>query len=317
MELRQTRAQQPRVEWRGESPSTNAELRELAAEADRAGAPLPHGTVLLTDNQTAGRGRLTRGWEVLPGRALAVSVLVRGYGHRDGDGAAGGGAAAGGAAAGVGAAVGAAAAAWGDLGPGWLPFIAGAAVNAAFQPLFTAAAARDETEAMRVGMKWPNDIHVRDEEDAVAGRTGKKLCGILCELLPDGSAIIGMGMNLLIPEWELPTERATSLLAAGADVGGAESFADPLGAELADRVVAAVTAEISRLAELAAREPEAIRIRAARHSLTLGSEVRVHLPGDEIVDGRARALADDGALIVDLPTGGTLTVNAGDVQHLR
>ncbi|RKQ89869.1 BirA family biotin operon repressor/biotin-[acetyl-CoA-carboxylase] ligase [Mycolicibacterium mucogenicum 261Sha1.1M5] len=298
MELRQTRAQQPRVEWRDESPSTNAELRELAAEADRAGAPLPHGTVLLTDNQTAGRGRLTRGWEVLPGRALAVSVLVRGYGHRDG-------AAAGGAAA------------WGDLGPGWLPFIAGAAVNAAFQPLFTAAAARDETEAMRVGMKWPNDIHVRDEEDAVAGRTGKKLCGILCELLPDGSAIIGMGMNLLTPEWELPTERATSLLAAGADVGGAESFADPLGAGLADRVVAAVTAEISRLAELAAREPEAIRIRAARHSLTLGSEVRVHLPGDEIVDGRARALADDGALIVDLPTGGTLTVNAGDVQHLR
>ncbi|MCS3428707.1 biotin--[acetyl-CoA-carboxylase] ligase [Leucobacter aridicollis] len=297
MELRQTRAQQPRVEWRDESPSTNAELRELAAEADRAGVPLPHGTVLLTDNQTAGRGRLTRGWEVLPGRALAVSVLVRGYGHRDGDVAG--------------------AAAWGDLGPGWLPFIAGAAVNAAFQPLFTAAAARDETEAMRVGMKWPNDIHVRDEEDAVAGRTGKKLCGILCELLPDGSAIIGMGMNLLTPEWELPTERATSLLAAGADVGGAESFADPLGAGLADRVVAAVTAEISRLAELAAREPEAIRIRAARHSLTLGSEVRVHLPGDEIVDGRARALADDGALIVDLPTGGTLTVNAGDVQHLR
>lgn len=300
MELRQTRAQQPRVEWRDESPSTNAELRELSAAAELSGAPLPHGTVLLTDNQTAGRGRLARGWEVLPGRALAVSVLVHGYGQSVGDGPGGAGAAG-----------------WGDLGAGWLPFIAGSAVNSAFQPLFAAAAARDETESKRVGMKWPNDIHVRDEEDALAGRIGGKLCGILCELLPDGSAIIGMGMNLLTPEWELPTERATSLLAAGADVGGAESFADPLGAELADRVVAAVTAEISRLTELAAREPEAIRIRAARQSLTLGTEVRVHLPGDEIVDGRARALAEDGALIVDLPTGGTLTVNAGDVQHLR
>lgn len=290
MDFRLTRAQQPRVEWRAESPSTNAELRELAAAADRAGAPLPHGTVLLTDNQTAGRGRLSRGWEVLPGRALAVSVLLRGYGEGSG---------------------------WGELGPGWLPFIAGSAVNAAFQPLFAAAAARDETESLRVGMKWPNDVHVRDEDDALAGRSGKKLCGILCELLPDGSAIVGMGMNLLLPEWELPTERATSLLAAGADVGGAESFADPLGAELADRVVAAVTAELMRLTELAAREPDAIRIRAARHSLTLGTEVRVHLPDDKIVDGRAKKLARDGALVVDLPTGGTLTVNAGDVQHLR
>lgn len=296
MDFRLTRAQQPRVEWRAESTSTNAELRELAVAAERAGEPLPHGTVLLTDNQTAGRGRLTRGWEVLPGRALAVSVLVRGYGEN----------------AGRSENIG-----WGELGAGWLPFIAGSAVNAAFQPLFSAAAARDETEPLRVGMKWPNDVHVRDEEDALAGRPGKKLCGILCELLPDGSAIVGMGMNLLIPEWELPTERATSLLAAGADVGGAETFGDPLGAELADRVLAAVTAELLRLSELAAREPEAIRIRAARHSLTLGTEVRVHLPGDEIVDGRARMLADDGALVVDLPTGGTLTVNAGDVQHLR
>ncbi|KAM9863423.1 biotin--[acetyl-CoA-carboxylase] ligase [Leucobacter sp. BZR 635] len=294
MDFRLTRAQQPRVEWRDESPSTNAELRELAAAAAVAGDPLPHGTVLLTDNQTAGRGRLARGWEVLPGRALAVSVLVRGYG----DGLA-------------------ATPAWGELGPGWLPFIAGSAVHAAFQPLFAAAAARDETETLRVGMKWPNDVHVRDEEDALEGRPGKKLCGILCELLPDGSAIVGMGMNLLVPEWELPTERATSLLAAGADVGHAETFGDPLGAELADRVVAGVAAELLRLTELAAREPGAIRSRAARHSLTVGTEVRVHLPGDKIVDGRARKLADDGALVVDLPTGGTLTVNAGDVQHLR
>lgn len=304
MELRRTRAQQPRVEWRDASPSTNVELRELAAEASRQGSPLPHGTVLVTDNQTAGRGRLTRGWEVLPGRALAVSVLVRGYGAD--------------AAADRTTAASNAQPSWGDLGPSWLPFIAGLAVTSALQPLFTAAAEAEENEeTKRVGMKWPNDIHVRDMDDAIAGSPGKKLCGILCELLPDGSAIMGMGINLLIPEWELPTERATSLLAAGADVGGAESFEDPLGAELADRTVASVVKEIERLAQLAGREPEAIRIRAARNSLTLGTEVRVHLPGDKIVDGRARGLADDGALVVDLPTGGTLTVNAGDVQHLR
>lgn len=296
MILTRTRAQQSRVEWREASPSTNSELRDLAAAADRAGTPLPHGTVLLTDNQTTGRGRLERGWETPAGQALAVSVLVRGFGEPGS---------------------GEAAPSWGELGPAWLPLLAGSAVQAALQPLFSSVAERGDTEALRVGTKWPNDVHVRDEDDAMAGRPGKKLCGILCELLPDGSAIVGMGVNLLIPEWELPTDRATSLLAAGADVGGAESFADPLGEELADRVVADTCAELLRLARLAGREPEAIRIRAARHSLTLGTEVRVHLPAGEIVDGRARELAADGALVVDLPTGGRLTVNAGDVQHLR
>ena len=308
MELPRTSAQQPRVEWRDTSPSTNSELRELAAAAAGAGTPLPHGTVLLTDSQTAGRGRLERGWDTPPGQSLAVSVLVRGYGRPGGVGSYARAAA---------TVAGVTSAAWGELGPAWLPLIAGSAVQAALQPYFTSIAERAGTEALRVGTKWPNDVHVRDEDDAIAGSPGKKLCGILCELLPTGDAIVGMGLNLLIPEWELPTERATSLLAAGADVGGAESFADPMGAELADGVVAAISAELLRLAELAGREPGAIRARAARHSLTLGTEVRVHLPGDRIVDGRARALADDGALIVDLPTGGTLTVNAGDVQHLR
>ena len=49
MDLRRTRALLPNVEWRATSPSTNAELRELADRAVRAGAPLPHGTLLLTN----------------------------------------------------------------------------------------------------------------------------------------------------------------------------------------------------------------------------------------------------------------------------
>src|SRR5690606_24048448 len=68
-----------RVEWRDTSPSTNAELRALAREAQRSGDPLPHGTLLATDSQTAGRGRLDRGWVTPAGTALALSMLVRGY----------------------------------------------------------------------------------------------------------------------------------------------------------------------------------------------------------------------------------------------
>ncbi len=239
---------------------------------------LPHGTVLATADQTSGRGRLSREWITPPGTALAVSVLVRDFGEK-------------------------------GLGPSWLPLLAGSAVTAALQPLFG--------EGVRVGVKWPNDVHVRDEEDAEAGRTGPKLCGILCEMLPDGSIVVGMGINLLVPEWELPTDRATSVLAAGGAVGGAETIADPLGEALADRVIAQLATGLMALAQLAVDKPEAARARVLRNSLTLGSEVRVHLPGGELVDGRARALDDTGALVVDLPTGGQLTVNAADIEHLR
>ena len=51
--------------------STNADL--LAAA--RAGAAA--GCVLVAEEQTAGRGRLDRKWQSLPGAALTFSVLVR------------------------------------------------------------------------------------------------------------------------------------------------------------------------------------------------------------------------------------------------
>jgi BirA family biotin operon repressor/biotin-[acetyl-CoA-carboxylase] ligase len=51
--------------------STNADLLVAA----HAGAP--HGTVLVADEQTAGRGRLGRRWVTPPGSALALSVVLR------------------------------------------------------------------------------------------------------------------------------------------------------------------------------------------------------------------------------------------------
>ncbi|WP_244303435.1 biotin--[acetyl-CoA-carboxylase] ligase [Leucobacter coleopterorum] len=234
--------------------------------------------MLATSDQTVGRGRLGRDWVMPPDTAVAASVLIRNFGR-------------------------------GEMPASWLPLLAGSAVVSALQPLFT--------EGVRVGVKWPNDVHVRTEDDAEAGRVGKKLCGILCEMLPDGAVVVGMGINLLIPDWELPTDRATSLLAAGANVGEAGFLSDSAGQDLLDRVLRDVCAELLRLVDLASGDPRAVRQRIMRHSLTLGTEVRVHLPGDQIVDGRARKLADDGSLVVDLPTGGELTVSAGDVEHLR
>ncbi|WP_460743674.1 biotin--[acetyl-CoA-carboxylase] ligase [Mariniluteicoccus endophyticus] len=60
-----------RVDVLASTGSTNADLAALA----QAGAP--HGTVLVTDNQTAGRGRFARAWTTPPGVSAAVSVLLR------------------------------------------------------------------------------------------------------------------------------------------------------------------------------------------------------------------------------------------------
>ena len=283
MQLPLTSAALPQVLWLESTESTNIVLRELVAER---GSEVLHGTLVTTAQQTAGRGRQGRGWETPPDTALASSLLLRvdgGFGEN-------------------------------SLGMSWIPLLAGSAITRALQPLFSG---EDREEPMRVGVKWPNDVHVRGEEDAMAGRPGAKLCGILCEVLPSGEVVVGFGINLLLQDWQLPTERAGSVLACGGDTGGAETLADPLGEALADRVLSVAARELLQIIELATSEPQAARTRVLRDSLTLGAEVRVHLPGGEMIDGRAVGLDDDGALIVDRPTTGQLIVNAADVEHLR
>ena len=284
MQLPLTREALPEVQWLESSPSTNAAMRELVAERAAMGVAAPHGLLLSTADQTAGRGRQGRGWDTPPGTALASTLLIRPD------------------------------AALGGLSLSWLPLLAGSAVVRALQPLFMN---EDHEARLRVGVKWPNDVHARNEDEAMAGKPGAKLCGILCEVLPTGEVAVGFGINMLLEDWQLPTERAGSVLACGGDVGGAMSITDPLGEVLADQVLSVASKEMLALIDLAATQPERARTRVLRDSLTLGAEVRVHLPGGEIVDGRAAGLNEDGALIVDRPTTGQLVVSAADVEHLR
>jgi BirA family biotin operon repressor/biotin-[acetyl-CoA-carboxylase] ligase len=54
-----------------ECTSTNDLARKLAAEG------APHGTLVTTDHQTAGRGRQGRRWEAPPGTSVLMSLVVR------------------------------------------------------------------------------------------------------------------------------------------------------------------------------------------------------------------------------------------------
>ncbi len=114
MDLPLSRAAVPRLEFLASAGSTNDEMREAATGPDAAA--WPHGAVIVTDDQTRGRGRLGRTWLAPTGKSLAISVLLRPE-------LPGG-------------------AQFPPEGYGWIPLIAGAAMTEAVRRAVDAAASR-------------------------------------------------------------------------------------------------------------------------------------------------------------------------------
>jgi BirA family transcriptional regulator, biotin operon repressor / biotin---[acetyl-CoA-carboxylase] ligase len=242
--------------------STNDDLVALGAES-----PVPEFAVVVTLNQTAGKGRLGRAWVAPPGTSLAASVLLRpehtkvpfeNY--------------------------------------GWIPLIAGLAMTRAVRRLVT---------GHEVTLKWPNDVLI----------DGRKVCGVLSELLPDGrSVVVGAGLNLTIPADALPVPTATSLTLNGV-TGPAE--------DLADRALAEYLSELRRLwlmftAPDPAKGAVGIRSLVSEACSTLGMKVRVDLPDDTTQTGTAIDLDEAGRLRIKSGLNGRMqTVAAGDITHLR
>lgn len=254
--------------WLDETQSTNTAMRELVAEhLDQSNR-----TVIASDNQTAGRGRLGREWVAPPGKTLAFSVLLRKREHA--------------------------------LPASWLPLIAGSAVRRALARLLVEADVTD----VALGVKWPNDVLARTVSEPRDSESGKKVSGILTEMLGDGSVIVGVGINLTLSEGELPTDTATSLTLLAADAS-AET----------DEVLGAVLTELFALLDaLAAGEVEYVRNTVTSDSSTLGTQVRAHMPNGLVIEGRAVRLADDGALVIEADVDGSeQVVAAGDIEHLR
>jgi BirA family biotin operon repressor/biotin-[acetyl-CoA-carboxylase] ligase len=179
MKLPLSTAVSERFEWLPRAGSTNDELRERATGPD-AGA-WPDLSVVATDIQTRGRGRLGRAWIAPAGKCLAVSVLLR---QPTGTGS--------------------------SLPPdslGWLPLMAGAAMTQVVRSLVEGEVGHATSVHHHpvVSLKWPNDVLI----------DGAKVSGILSELVPETGVIIGAGLNISLTESELPVDTATSLLLAG------------------------------------------------------------------------------------------------------
>jgi BirA family biotin operon repressor/biotin-[acetyl-CoA-carboxylase] ligase len=178
---------------------------------------------------------------------------------------------------------------------GWLPLIAGAAMTEAVN------AALPEPDAQ---LKWPNDVLIG----------GRKVAGLLAELLPGGAVVLGSGVNLFLDEGELPVPSATSLALEGALLAGDE---------LVDLVLSVYLARLRRLLDaLVASGGDAlasgIHGQVTAVCDTIGRHVRVELPGGAALTGTAVGIDPTGRLQVRPSDGGqVVAVAAGDVVHVR
>ncbi len=177
----------------------------------------------------------------------------------------------------------------------WLPLLTGHTVAKTLR-----------AQGYAAGVKWPNDVLVARPEGE-----SRKVAGILVERVEtsDGpAAVLGVGLNVSLTADELPVPTGTSLLI--------ESGEEP------DRT--AVLVDLLRSLREAfdawqAGGPDAVRHLRASYAagcVTLGRDVRVELPGDEVLLGRATGIDAFGRLVVAGP-GGETSVGAGDVVHVR
>lgn len=188
---------------------------------------------------------------------------------------------------------------------GWIPLVTGLAVKDAL--------VRVGGERLEVALKWPNDVLVRR---AGSDRELRKVCGILCESAGQ-SVVAGVGINVTVPEQELPVPTATSLHLEGLHADDARE----------QIVIAVAEAFAARFAALSNGGPYLAGLRRNYHDAcsTIGADVRLHVPGEAAdVAGRAVDVDESGRLVVDVASGGSLdggidrrAFAAGDVVHVR
>ena len=269
-------------------------LLAAARSAAAGGLPLPV-DVVVADEQTAGRGRLDRTWQSRSGETLVASLV---------------------------AAVPARMLV--ELGGGWLTSACGLTCLDGLRAVLRQSGLDGTVEppdiespgpSLALRLKWPNDLFCG----------GKKLGGILCELVPGALApngedfacvVLGIGINLLTPAERLPLATATSLaVELGSAAGALPAFAC-LREDLLTSIARGLGQLLGELVAHPAKTTEVLLFRLREESCTLGKRVEVNCGGDRRVTGVALDILPDTALLVKTDAGEELPITAGDVGVL-
>lgn len=174
----------------------------------------------------------------------------------------------------------------------WVPLVSGACVANAVRNLGADLAV----------VKWPNDVLIN----------GEKLAGILVEVLADGRMVVGVGINVFSTVESLPDPRATSLQLQGVNV------TDPLPQIVVPVVETIERVIVSGLGKNTVDAHKQWRDYVTPLLSTLGAQVSYETSQGGMSHGRARALSDDGALIISPDDGeGDVAIHSGDVFHIE
>lgn len=278
------------VEFHRSLGSTNARARELVTSrptpryAAGPGEPPPGiWWVVLTDDQTEGRGRLGRTWEVPPRASISLSAVVP----------------------------------VDDLASvGWVPLLAGLALARAIREITASSNRRLEPV-----LKWPNDVLLADDGDRkVAGILCELVALPTGHAVVVGTGVnvdqtreelpVDMATSLALAGAEVAREHlVVAYLHQLSDVLGASGPPPPSRTE---RIVRSRTRRCTGAFET----ERFVRSEYRGECVTIGARVRLHLPSGAVVEGTATDVDDSGALVVQSPQG-RRAYAAGDVVHVR
>ena len=152
-----------------------------------------------------------------------------------------------------------------------------------------------KTTGLKCELKWPNDVLIN----------GKKVCGILLESRAAANtvdyAIIGIGINVNMKLADYPEISAI-----------ATSLADKTGKQVSrTALLQNLFSEMEKL-YLRLRAGESILSEWRENLVTMGKQIHVRA-GDDIFEGIAESVAEDGSLMLRCADGRLMQFMAGDV----
>jgi BirA family biotin operon repressor/biotin-[acetyl-CoA-carboxylase] ligase len=251
--------------------STNADLLARASQG------APEGTVLVAEEQSAGRGRLGRAWVSPPRAALTFSLLLRPEPVP-------------------------------PAGRGWLPLLAGLALASAVPSVTAVPVTLKWPNDLMAGPAKLAGILAEAAGDAVVIGIGLNVSTEPSELPPPGpGALPATSLRIL----GASTNPAST---NPASTDPASTAREPLLTEILTAFERWYQPWRQAAGD---PEGTGLRAAYTRLCATVGQQVRVECPGAQLLSGLAVGVDPDGRLVVRPESGPELAVAAGDVVHLR
>ena len=174
--------------------------------------------------------------------------------------------------------------------------VALAAQSACLQMMLKAGA------EVAVELKWPNDLLA----------DGRKLAGILSAAGPLGTTVNSSGESFVTPAFVV-VGLGLNVAWAPHEAACLSEFADNSNVDR-DAVLGFLLKEMDVLLAL---DPPQLHERYRANLSTLQRDIRVELPQNKFLEGRAVDVDVDGRLVVEDSQGARSSLDIGDIVHLR